>query len=197
MIKTTGPNVIRLFCLSSHYSKPLDYTENIILELKNKWRQIANAYHELEFRIRNKITTDKNNLTPNQADMELSQYFEDFEKELENDLNFSIAMTSFFKFINKLNQILSMNNNLSMTFLDNSFNILEKFLNIIGLEMSRIDEKERSEIEKEIIKRNQFRKDKKYEESDRVRFQLENKYNIDLIDHKNYTFWKKKTVDDI
>lgn len=197
MIKTTGPNVVRLFCLSSHYSKPLDYTENIILELKNKWRQIANAYHELEFRIRNKITTDKNNLTPNEADMELSQYFEGFEKELENDLNFSIAMTSFFKFINKLNQILSMNNNLSMTFLDNSFNILEKFLNIIGLEMSRIDEKERSEIEKEIIKRNEFRKDKKYEESDRVRFQLENKYNIDLIDHKNYTFWKKKTVDDI
>ena len=84
-----------------------------------------------------------------------------------------------------------------MTFLENSFNTLEKFLNIIGLEMSRIDEKERSEIEKEIIKRNQFRKDKKYEESDRVRFQLENKYNIDLIDHKNYTFWKKKTVDDM
>ncbi|HKR74180.1 MAG TPA: cysteine--tRNA ligase [Candidatus Nitrosocosmicus sp.] len=196
LIKTTGPNVIRLFCLSSHYSKPLDYTENIILEIKNKWRQIANAYHELEFRIRNKITTEKSDSNPNEFDMEWSQYFEDFEKELENDLNFSIAMTSFFRFINKLNQILSINNNLSMTFLDNSFNTLEKFLDIIGLEMSRIDDKERLLIEKEIVKRNQFRKEKKYDESDRVRSQLELKYNIDLIDHKNYTFWKKKTLDD-
>lgn len=197
LIRTTGPNVIRLFCLSSHYSKPLDYTESIILELKNKWRQVANAYHELEYRTKNKIAVENQGANPSEFNRELTQYFEDFEKELENDLNLSMAMTLFFKFINKLNQILSANNNLSMMFLNHCSITLERFLRIIGLEMKTMDENVRLEIEKEIKKRNQLRKDKKYDEADKVRSHLELKYNIDLIDHKNYTFWKKKTIDDI
>lgn len=197
LIKTAGPNVIRLFCLSSHYSKPVDYTDNIIQELKNKWRQIANAYHELEYRIRNNIHNNDTNSNMRDLEKELTYYFKEFEKELENDLNFSIAMSVFFKFINKLNQILSENEYLSIVILENSFSTLDKFLNIIGLKMIRIDDKESIEIDNGIMKRNQYRKDKKYEESDNLRSQLEAKYNIDLIDHRNYTFWKKRTIDDL
>jgi cysteinyl-tRNA synthetase len=196
LLKTTGPNVIRLFCLSSHYSKPLDYSENIILELKNKWRQIANAYHELEFRIRNKISKDR--LDPNlkQDRREPMESYNEFEKELENDLNFPIAMMTFYKFINNLNQTLSENDKLEVEFLESSFETLEKFLYVIGLEISSLDKEKCAEIEKWILKRNQFRLDKKYEDSDKVRSQLETTYNIELIDHKNYTFWKIKTIDD-
>jgi len=196
LLKTTGPNVIRLFCLSSHYSKPLDYSENIILELKNKWRQIANAYHELEFRIRNKISKDR--LDPNlkQDRREPMESYNEFEKELENDLNFPIAMMTFYKFINNLNQTLSENDKLEVEFLESSFETLEKFLYVIGLEISSLDKEKCAEIEEWILKRNQFRLDKKYEDSDKLRSQLETTYNIELIDHKNYTFWKIKTIDD-
>ena len=82
-------------------------------------------------------------------------------------------------------------------FLNHCSITLERFLRIIGLEMKTMDENVRLEIEKEIKKRNQLRKDKKYDEADKVRSHLELKYNIDLIDNKNYTFWKKKTIDDI
>lgn len=196
LLKTTGPNVIRLFCLSSHYSKPLDYSENIILELKNKWRQIANAYHELEFRIRNKISKDR--LDPNlkQDRREPMESYNEFEKELENDLNFPIAMMTFYKFINNLNQTLSENDKLEVEFLESSFETLEKFLYVIGLEISSLDKEKCAEIEKWILKRNQFRLDKKYEDSDKIRSRLETTYNIELIDHKDYTFWKIKTIDD-
>ena len=197
LLKTAGPNVIRLFCLSSHYSKPVDYTDNTIQGLKNKWRQIANAYHELEYRIRNKIHNNDTDSKTRDLEKELTYYFKEFEKELENDLNFSIAMSVFFKFINKLNQILSENEYLSIVILENSFKTLDKFLNIIGLKMIRIDDKESIEIDNGIMKRNQYRKNKKYEESDNLRSQLEAKYNIDLIDHRNYTFWKKRTIDDL
>ncbi len=197
LIKTVGPNVIRLFCLSSHYSKPVDYTDNTILELKNKWRQIANAHHELEYRLRNEIHDENNSSNTGVFEKELIYYFKEFEKEYENDLNFSIAMAVFFKFINKLNQILSENEYLSIALIANSFNILDKFLDIIGLKMSKIDENERIEIDKGIMLRNQFRKDKKYKESDSLRSQLEAKHNVELIDHRNYTFWKKRTRDDL
>ncbi len=49
LLKEVGPNVIRLFCLSSHYTKPLDYSQDIIEETKRKWSQISNAYYELEY----------------------------------------------------------------------------------------------------------------------------------------------------
>ena len=42
-----GPNIIRLFCLSGHYSKPIDYTEDLLKENLIKWRQLETCYYEL------------------------------------------------------------------------------------------------------------------------------------------------------
>ena len=61
LLKEVGPNVIRLFCLSSHYTKPLDYSQDIINETKRKWSQISNVYYELEFRNRNSFIYEKSN----------------------------------------------------------------------------------------------------------------------------------------
>jgi len=196
ILNTTGPNVIRLFCLSSHYSKPIDYSDNILLELKNKWRQIANAFHELEFRTRNNMSSSQ--VEPNNEidEVELSGYYQEFRKELENDLNFSLAMTAFYKFINKLNNVLTTNDWLTASFLNNSNETLKQFLNIIGLKIRNVDEAQRIEIEALIEKRNTLRKNKEYNRSDIVRSQIETIYNIELIDHKNFTFWKKRTTDD-
>ena len=55
ILKKTNPNIIRLFCLSSHYSKPLDYSDETIIEIRNKWMLIENAYYELKYRIDNNI----------------------------------------------------------------------------------------------------------------------------------------------
>ncbi len=197
LLKTTGPNVIRLFCLSSHYSKPIDYSENILLELKNKWRQIANAFYELEYRTRNSISSSSIEPDITTVQFELLRYYQEFIKELENDLNFSLAMTAFYKFINKLNNILNSNDRIAVTFLENSYKTLKNFLDIIGLKIRYVDDNDRIEIERFIEKRNLLRKNKEYGESDRVRSQVESMYNIELIDHKNYTFWKTRTIDDL
>ena len=196
ILTTAGPNVIRLFCLSSHYSKPIDYSDNILLELKNKWRQIANAFHELEFRTRSNMSSSQ--VEPNNEidEVELSGYYQEFLKQLENDLNFSLAMTAFYKFINKLNNMLTTNDWLTASFLNNSNETLKQFLNIIGLKIRNVDEAQRIEIEALIEKRNTLRKNKEYNRSDIVRSEIETTYNIELIDHKNFTFWKKRTTDD-
>lgn len=55
LLKSINPNIIRLFCLSSHYSKPLDYSDEIIGEMRNKWIQIENAYYELRYCLDNNI----------------------------------------------------------------------------------------------------------------------------------------------
>jgi len=40
VLQNCGPNIIRLFCLSGHYSKPIDYSEELLQENIIKWRQI-------------------------------------------------------------------------------------------------------------------------------------------------------------
>ena len=47
VLENWGPNVIRLFCLSGHYSKPIDYSEEMLKENITKWRQVETCYYEL------------------------------------------------------------------------------------------------------------------------------------------------------
>lgn len=185
-----SPNVIRLFCLSSHYSKPLNYSNDILSELENKWKQIEITYYELFYRIYNKNRFQEFRNIMIDLRNELNNYYIEFEKHLENDLNFSLAMASFFKFINKVNNELSKNEfgySVSLFI----FDILCKFFFILGIKMIDISDKEINEIQNFINKRNDLRSLKKYKESDMIREVLLKKYNVDLIDHKGYTVWKK------
>lgn len=196
LLKTAGPNVIRLFCVSSHYSKPLDYSESIIVEMKSKWRQIGNAYYEIEFRLRNKIFSDMHMSESHSFFVANKQLYVEFCDHLENNLNFSGAMNSFFRFVNNLNSLLSSEDGLSEIILKDSFKLLQDFISIIGLKLQEMEEEDVKTIESLIEKRNRFRNEKMYEEADAVRAQLEKQFELELIDHKNYSMWKKRTLDD-
>jgi cysteinyl-tRNA synthetase len=62
---------------------------------------------------------------------------------------------------------------------------------ILGLKINPISEKEKDEIQLLVEKRNQFRNNKNYQESDKIRRELSNNHGIELIDHKGFTVWKK------
>ena len=47
VLENWGPNIIRLFCLSGHYSKVIDYSEEMLKENITKWRQVESCYYEL------------------------------------------------------------------------------------------------------------------------------------------------------
>ena len=47
VLENWGPNIIRLFCLSGHYSKVIDYSEEMLKENLTKWRQVETCYFEL------------------------------------------------------------------------------------------------------------------------------------------------------
>jgi cysteinyl-tRNA synthetase len=182
-----------LFCLSSHYSKPLDYSDEAIIEMRNKWIQIENAYYELKYRIDNNITSS-NKYSPFFDSValrnECSAYFKEFENFIEDDLNFSNALTSFFKFVNKTNNIFStVEADREILLFTNG--LLEKFMFVLGLKINAVSDKEKDEIQGLMEKRNRFRKNKNYGESDRIRDVLLREFAVELIDHKDFTVWKK------
>src|SRR3972149_4673346 len=98
VLENWGPNIIRLFCLSGHYSKPIDYSEELLQENITKWRQVESSYYEMKLSIGNGDTTKIENI--------ISESKKEFDSVLENDLNTHLALSAFFKFVNHINQLI-------------------------------------------------------------------------------------------
>jgi cysteinyl-tRNA synthetase len=189
LLEIINPNIIRLFCLSAHYSKPLDYSEGIIEEIKTRWGQIENAYYELKYRIDNDLQYAHNpKFDYSVFKSECIGYYEEFEGFIEEDLNLSNALTSFFKFISRINSIFT----IEVADKEKSYfiyELLEKFMFALGLKIAPVLEKDK--IQKLIKKRDTFRNYKNYEVADEIRKELLTKFKVELIDHKGFTVWKK------
>ena len=64
-------------------------------------------------------------------------------------------------------------------------------LKILGLNIPEMMEDEKQEIDSLIASREKLRKEKQFEEADKIRDKL-NEMNVELIDHKEKTIWMKK-----
>ena len=181
VLENWGSNVIRLFCLSGHYSKPIDYSEELLEENLTKWRQVETCYYEL-------IHAD------NENNEEIKSIIEnlstEFNNALESDLNTHLALSAFFQLVKETNR-LAADEKLGKK---NSHTIkieLKRMLKILGLRIPDITEDEKQKIDELIINREQFRKEKQFENADKIRDKL-NEMNIELIDHKEKTIWMRK-----
>jgi len=177
-----GPNIIRLFCLSGHYSKPIDYSEELLRENIVKWRQVENCYFEL-------ILAEGQGPT-DEAQKIISETKKEFDEGLESDFNTPLALSAFFKLVKEMNRIAAaemLTQSISKIVLPE----FEKMLETLGLKIPKISEEEKSTINELIKKRDMFREQKQYQEADKIRKQI-SEIGITLIDHKNKTFWMKQ-----
>ncbi len=62
---------------------------------------------------------------------------------------------------------------------------------VLGLKISPDLDKDKDKIQELIKKRDTFRNFKNYEAADGIRKELLTKFNVELIDHKGFTVWKK------
>jgi cysteinyl-tRNA synthetase len=64
-------------------------------------------------------------------------------------------------------------------------------LDILGLDIPKISQEEKEKIDSLIIKREELRKEKQFEEADKIRDKI-NEMNVELVDHKGKTIWVRK-----
>ena len=181
VLENWGPNIIRLFCLSGHYSKSIDYSEELLKESLTKWRQAETCYYEL---IHSESSEGHN------VERIVEQCKKEFEEALESDFNTHLALSAFFKLIKETNRIAA-ESGLSKPDAEKIMPEFERMLNILGLDIPKITEKEKEEITELIQKREEFRKEKKFEEADKIRDKINN-LNIEIIDHKGKSIWIRK-----
>ena len=182
VLEDWGPNIIRLFCLSGSYSKPIDYSEKLLKENITKLRQIESCYYELRLAER---ADDNSNI-----DKFVNECKSEFDSALNNDFNTPLALAAYYKLIREVNSLAA-----EEKITENSAKIIltefERMSEVLGIQIMKVTDEEKNEINQMIKKRDEYRLEKNYEQADKIRDEIAEK-NIIFIDHKNKTTWVKQ-----
>ena len=182
VLENWGPNIIRLFCLSGNYSKPIDYSEKFLKENVIKLRQIESCYYELRFAKGTGANEDIEKL--------VIRCKNDFNSALNDDFNTPLALTIFYKLIKEVNS-LAAEEKITETISKLILPEFEKMMDVLGIQIIKVSDDEENEIKRMIKKRDECREQKNFEEADNIRMQIAKK-NIVFADHKNRTIWIKQ-----
>ena len=179
-----GMNTLRIYSISIQYSKPLDYTEKLLAESMQKWRQIETCAYELRFASRKE-----------EGDLKAVEKLCDdsrkaFQFAMDDNMNTTLALTIFMKFVTEINRYVAADK-LTQTMSKIVLVVFNNFMNIFGLKVIEATESEKKQIERLILIRNKLRAEKKFQNSDVIRKKLIDQYSVELMDHKDRTVWKK------
>ena len=180
VLENWGANVIRLFCLSGHYSKPIDYSEELLMQNVTKWRQAEMCHYEL-------VHADGKDA----GDIfDIERIAAEFDESLKDDMNTHLALLSFFELVKETNR-LAANQNIGAKDAQRIKIEFERMQGILGLSIENITIEQRQKIDGLILKREDHRTKKEFGEADKIRKRL-NQMNVELIDHKERTVWMRK-----
>ena len=182
VLESWGPNVARLFCVSGHYSKPIDYTEDLLKENLIKLRQIETCYYELRLAEGTQETEDASSL--------LEDSRVKFDAALNDDFNTPLALSVFFNMIKNVNS-LAAEEKITKNMSEKMLPVLEYMLDVLGLKIQTVSDEEIKSVFALIKKRENLREQKQFEEADKIRDEIAS-IGISLIDHKSRTLWMKK-----
>lgn len=185
-LKKWGSNVLRIYLISSQYSKPMDYNDEILQESMQKWRQIEHCMYEL-------ITTKNTAEGLGEFEDKCNVFLSDFLTALDSNLNTSLALTIIMKLVSYVNN-LSSSEKLTVRMADKALPTMYTIMDIIGLKIMIPDNDVKAQIEQMIGKRNNLRAEKKFQEADMLREEILKVFDVELTDHTNYTSWKKKEI---
>ena len=175
-IKTTrkildewGPNTLRLFCLSGHYQKPIDYTEELLVESLDLWRRTESCYYILEQTASryDKVACDE------------------FDEALSSNFNTHEAITVLGNITKEVGEMAS-KGRLNPDNASVLYGRLARIIEVFGLKISR--PADARQIQNYTVQRGILRQSGEYKQADIIRDKLSAE-NIELLDYKNGTIW--------
>ena len=178
-----GANALRIYCISAHYSKPLDFSDTSIMVCLQKWRQVEVCAFELRFAVGESGKTEEIKRLCRES-------IDAFKLALEDDMNTALALSVFMNFINHINRFAA-NEELTKEMAKVAIIEFNNFLNILGLRVAEPTQEEIFRIESLLKERSSLRREFRFAESDKIRKILSDELSVRLIDHKARTIWMK------
>lgn len=193
-------NVVRLFILSTHYRKPINFSFENMEDTKKALQNIVKSMNKFEAI----IGKYKNEKTAEITNLDFSQKIDEFDKKFEDamdeDMNTPQALATIFDQIRETNKFISVNKDeLSKIYseIEKSYESLKRKIgNIFGIEIemensAKEEDGENMELTKKLIElliklRSEARSEKNFKLSDEIRDELK-VLGVEIKDNRDGT----------
>lgn len=193
-------NVVRLFILSTHYRKPINFSFENMEDTKKALQNIVKSMNKFE----DIVKKCKNEKIENIKNSEFSQKIDEFDKKfkdaMDEDMNTPQALATIFDQIRETNKFISTNENEFSTIyyeIKKSYDSLkQKIENVFGIAIEienavKEEDGENMELTKKLIElliklRGEARSEKNFKLSDKIRDELK-ALGVEIKDNKDGT----------
>ena len=176
LLKKYSKETLRFYLLSGHYRQPLEFNEKVLRQSEAATNRLAEFISKINLIKESRSST--NNAYAENVDDRIKKAEKDYQEAMDNDFNTPEAFAAIFEMIRIINPFLA-ENKVSGKQAQEITELLKEIDGITGVIPSE-QQKIPSEIEELVEKREKFRQEKNYEESDKIRAQLhELGYNIE------------------
>ncbi|MDP8949644.1 MAG: hypothetical protein M3N00_05285, partial [Actinomycetota bacterium] len=173
-VELHGRNAVRMWLLQSHYSQPIDYSEEILREKRRSYVRLMRFYREISgSRISSKLSDD--------LAVELR---ERFDAAMRDDFNTPEALAALFDIVGRARREISDHPEAANEFASLEevveeimvgilgFDIVEEFATSVDRVVIRYEEKPDEEVLRRVADREQARREKDWPLADRLRDEL-------------------------
>lgn len=193
-------NVVRLFILSTHYRKPINFSFENMEDTKKALQNIVksmNKFEDIVEKYKNEKTADIKNLDFSQK---IDEFDKKFEDAMDEDMNTPQALATIFDQIRETNKFISVNKDeLSKIYseIEKSYDSLKRKIgNVFGIEIemensAKEEDGENMELTKKLIElliklRSEARSEKNFKLSDEIRDELKG-LGVEIKDNRDGT----------
>lgn len=138
-LKFYGPDVLKLFYLSTHYRSPLDYSQERIKELEKALKRVLETRKRLAGTVEK--TEEITSETGKRLENERISLENEFERAMSDDFNTAKAVAAIFEFIKEVNSALDQaSDSLDVSVIERSKETIDKLLGVLGIDLIRFEE---------------------------------------------------------
>ncbi|CAM3323808.1 cysteine--tRNA ligase [Vagococcus fessus] len=177
---------VRFALASTHYRRPLPFTEETITEAENNLQKIKTAIDNVAFRMKDGVSGLE---VDNEDEAVLVALTERFIEEMDDDFNVANGLTVVYELVKWLNQY-SERQEVSSVIMTKATELLTEWLTIFGVAFSSEDELLDEMIDQLLVERDEARANRNFARSDEIRDLLKDQ-GIILEDTAQGTRWRR------
>ncbi|MCT3131620.1 cysteine--tRNA ligase [Lactococcus lactis] len=91
LLQVVNPQILRFFLATTHYRRPVNFTDDALTEAENNIKKIENAYRHLDEQAESNLSA-------------LTTFRNDFVAAMDEDFNIANGMTVFYNFVSWVNK---------------------------------------------------------------------------------------------
>lgn len=167
IIKQVDPQVLRFFMATTQYRRPIQYSEDNLIDAKNNLEHIQTAFDNLTYRQKDAQDGADPVITQKLADFKQS-----FTEAMDDDINVQNGITVVYELV-KFANVYAQQEEVKADALTEMKNLIAELVSIFGVKLASSDNELNDEhIQALINERNEARKNKDFARSDQIRDEL-------------------------